>query len=290
MASHEEKYLDYSAAYTLGALDGEELSEFTAHLKSGCAICSSEVGILTEMAALLPSALRPLMVSPDLSERVLFNAQLAKVAKAHFEEAPAEAGEPALVEVKEAPKEKRQAGKSAWFSYALGGAILFMLGAFSLYVYRLSLTINDNREFIASQKAQITKLWNDLDRRETVLKVMGSRKIEIVKMAGLRADSAAYGTIFMDPEKKVAVLHIANLPLLPQDRDYQLWVFKEQKKISAGTFSLSEDWERETFYSVTPFDVSDRREIDSIAVTSEPKGGAPQPTGETYLLGKKTGQ
>ena len=61
--------------------------------RSGCAICSSEIGLLTELAALLPSALRPLMVSPDLSERVLFNAQLAKVAKAHFEAAPAEAEE-----------------------------------------------------------------------------------------------------------------------------------------------------------------------------------------------------
>ncbi len=289
MAAHQEKYLEYSATYTLGALDGDELSEFTAHLKSGCAICTAEIGLLTEIAALMPTALRPLMVSPDLSERVLFNAQLAKVAKAHFEEAPSEAEETPQAKVKDAPKEKRRAGKSSWIGYALAAAVLFMLAGFAVYVYRLSMTINDNSDYIASQKAQIRRLWDDLDRRETVLKVMGARNIEIVKMAGLKADSAAYGTIFMDPEKKVAVLHIANLPLLPQDKEYQLWLFKQQKKVSAGTFSLSEDWERETFYSVTPFDVSDRREIDSVAVTSEPKGGASQPTGETYLLGKRSG-
>jgi anti-sigma-K factor RskA len=124
---------------------------------------------------------------------------------------------------------------------------------------------------------------------ETVLKVLAARRIEIVTMAGLRAESAAYGSIFIDPQKKIAVLHVANLPILPQDKEYQLWLFKEQKKVSAGTFSLTEDWDKESFYTVTPFDVSERREIDSVAVTAEPKGGAAQPTGETYLLGKKPG-
>src|SRR5437660_5479769 len=282
--------MDYSAAYTLGALDGEELSESTSHLKSGCAICSSEIGLLTELSALLPSALRPLMVSPDLSERVLFNAQLAKVAKAHFEAAPAEAEEPSQEKAKEGPKENRERGKISWMSYALVAALLIMLSGFSLYVYRLTMTIAGDREYIAGQRTQIMRLADDLNRKEAVLSVLGARRVEVVPMSGLGVDSAAYGTLFLDPDKKLGILHVSNLPLLPQDKEYQLWIFKEAKKVSAGTFSTTDDFEKENFYTLTPLEISGRREIDSVSVTAEPKGGSTQPTGVAYLLGSKPAQ
>jgi hypothetical protein len=41
MAAEHERWLERSAIYALGALDGDELNDFQAHLGADCAICKS---------------------------------------------------------------------------------------------------------------------------------------------------------------------------------------------------------------------------------------------------------
>ena len=311
MADHDVKYLELSAVYVLGVLDGDELKEFESHLKTGCSVCRAEMSSFAEVASLLPLGLSQLPVSPELKERVMFNAGLAKVTKAFIDAAPPV--ESLSVESlgserpgKESPRQEKpraadkpparreerapRQGSRVWLSYALVAGLIVLIGGFGFYVRSLIKTIGSQDQYIAAQQAQITRLLDEAERKEAILKVFASRRVQIVSMDGLGVNPVGYGTIVWDPDRKEAVLHVSNLPKVPEGKDYQLWIIKSQKPVSAGVFAVTNDREKESFFQVRPLEVSDRREVDAFAITLEPKGGVPQPTGEMYLLGKSSPQ
>jgi anti-sigma-K factor RskA len=301
VADHDVKYLELSSVYVLGVLDGDDLKQFEAHLKTGCPVCAAEMRSFREVASVLPLGLSQLAVSPDLKERVMFNAGLAKVAKAFIDAAPPveippdealpakdvrPVDKPPVRRVELAPRERSR----SWFQYALVLGVVVLLGGFAFYVRGLFKTISSQDQYIATQQAQITRLLDEVERKEAILRIFGSRRVQIVSMDGLGVNPVGYGTIVWDPDRKEAVLHVSNLPRVPEGKDYQLWIIKAQKPVSAGVFAVTNDREKESFFQVRPLEVADRREVDAFAVTLEPKGGVPQPTGEMYLLGKSSSQ
>jgi anti-sigma-K factor RskA len=66
-----DKHTDLAALYALGALDGQELADFQAHLDAGCAECVAEVRTMEETAALLPRALPQSEPRPEVRERLM---------------------------------------------------------------------------------------------------------------------------------------------------------------------------------------------------------------------------
>jgi hypothetical protein len=56
-AMSHEKLSELCSIYALGALDGEELREFEAHLKTGCLLCGQQLVKYGEMVASIPEAL-----------------------------------------------------------------------------------------------------------------------------------------------------------------------------------------------------------------------------------------
>ena len=59
MATGHEQWLEKGNIYALGALDGQELKDFEAHLASGCAICEAYVCETRESLLLLHRAITP---------------------------------------------------------------------------------------------------------------------------------------------------------------------------------------------------------------------------------------
>lgn len=68
--SHEE-LLDLADVYALGALDGDELAEFQAHLTAGCAECQTRVRETSDAFTVLPRGIEPLK-PPDRVKSRLF--------------------------------------------------------------------------------------------------------------------------------------------------------------------------------------------------------------------------
>jgi anti-sigma-K factor RskA len=68
--NHEE-WLAQADIYTLGALDGDELTAFEAHLAAGCPDCEQQIHITREALTLLPRSLTPVAPPPRLRELVL---------------------------------------------------------------------------------------------------------------------------------------------------------------------------------------------------------------------------
>ena len=74
------------------------------------------------------------------------------------------------------------------------------------------------------------------------------------------------------------------LPTLPSDKDYQLWLIKNNTPVNAGIFSVSSQDDK--FFKIEQMADISEQSANAFAVTMEPKGGMPQPTGDMYLMGK----
>lgn len=78
------------------------------------------------------------------------------------------------------------------------------------------------------------------------------------------------------------VFTASNLPPLPAGRVYQVWVVTAQAPISAGLLTPGPGGAEQTFFATPP----DIPPPAAVAVSIEPAGGVPAPTGEIYLVGK----
>ena len=77
------------------------------------------------------------------------------------------------------------------------------------------------------------------------------------------------------------VFTASNLPPLPAGRVYQVWVVTGPAPVSAGLLNPDASGGGLTFFSTPP----DIPPPTAVAVTLEPAGGVPAPTGQFYLLG-----
>lgn len=181
------------------------------------------------------------------------------------------------------------------WAYKAAAAILLIASLTFVYVtFDLSETINsqesqitDLSQTVDTQETQITELKNQLDRQEQLLTVLSGREITLVNMNGLDPSPEGYGKILWDPDKGEAVLQLANLPAPPQDKDYQLWLIKAgENPIPAGVFNFEQP-STNLFFRVEQLNEEPSTQSNSFAVTLEPKGGVPQPTGDMFLLGQQ---
>ena len=75
MRDEHENWREQGEIYALGALDGQELREFEAHLASGCAICEASVRETRESLVLLHRTLPP--ITPSTSVKARLTEQIA---------------------------------------------------------------------------------------------------------------------------------------------------------------------------------------------------------------------
>jgi anti-sigma-K factor RskA len=101
-----------------------------------------------------------------------------------------------------------------------------------------------------------------------------------IALAALKAPPGAQGYAFVDRGAQRAVFVAANLPPLAPDKTYELWFIADGKPVPAGTFGVDASGRSGT---VTVSGVADR--VQAWAVTVEPRGGVPQPTGTMVLKG-----
>ena len=106
------------------------------------------------------------------------------------------------------------------------------------------------------------------------------RDVAVMSLTSAGA-KAPYARMFWDTARNTWILAAHNMPELRAGRTYQLWLVTKTAKISAGTFSPTngEAVVRATYPLA-------RDSLEAIAVTEEPAGGVPQPTGVPIIAGK----
>jgi hypothetical protein len=273
MTNEHNRYLGLCLPYALGRLNPRNRHFFESHLKAGCAECNKELGEIYEAMSLLPLSLPPQQAPQRLRSRVLGALGTSVRAGRTVEQ--------------RIPSPKQSPPRS-WFGYAVAFVALLIVLALGFYGNSLIGRLDSQSQQISSQQRQIVALRDDLQQKEELLNVLRSPKIDMVFMNGLAPSPAGYGKIIWDPAKRIAIFQVANLPAIPADKDYQLWIIKDKKPVSAGVFSVNNETEKENYFKVLSLEVGDKKEIDGFAVTLEPKGGLPQPSGAMYLLGNSS--
>ena len=106
--------------------------------------------------------------------------------------------------------------------------------------------------------------------------------MRIVDLAGQAGNIRARGRIFWDRSKRKWFFYVRDLPQLPADKSYQLWFVRVSgNPISAAVFNTESDGSTEKQIDVPEAVVA----LKAAAVTTEPAGGMPQPTGQFALMG-----
>jgi anti-sigma-K factor RskA len=116
--------------------------------------------------------------------------------------------------------------------------------------------------------------------RDSMISGLIGRDVAVMSLTSAGA-KAPFARMFWDTTRNTWTLAAHNMPELRSGRTYQLWLVTKTAKISAGTFSPTngEAVVRATYPLA-------RDSLEAIAVTEEPAGGMPQPTGAIVIAGK----
>jgi anti-sigma-K factor RskA len=101
-----------------------------------------------------------------------------------------------------------------------------------------------------------------------------------VDLVGEPAAPTASGRAYWSRSRGL-VFTASNLPALPPGRTYQLWVVTAQAPISAGLVRPDSSGNVSMTFQTPP----DLPQPLAMALTIEPEGGVPAPTGPRYLIG-----
>ncbi|MEK6549004.1 MAG: anti-sigma factor [Nitrospirota bacterium] len=115
---------------------------------------------------------------------------------------------------------------------------------------------------------------------EEIARIFSSPYARMATLNGTDMAKNAYAMVFVEPDTRRGFFYANNLPALPAGKTYQLWVITD-KPVSAGIFSLDRGRKGRVMIQSAP----DVATIKKFAVSMEPAGGKPQPTGSIYLAG-----
>lgn len=284
MTNHE-RFEELIPIYALGALDGDDLREVEEHLESGCSVCEELLREEERIAFLLPYSVTAPPPSSSIKERVFEKIRTSE-----------DVGERSYI-----PNSRNRIRPALWFG--LGGvalALLVLLLASNLSLRnRLrnqEIEISSLRNQSTQQSENVESLRNNLAARESELKnvkeqvarqneiaeFLQNPDVVVINLVGLQPDLKARGRVLWDTKHNEAFFYSLNLPAPPAEKTYQLWVIANNTPISAGIFNIDEKGDNVMKLKSLPSST----QIQKFAVTLEPDGGVPQPTGDMYLLGE----
>ncbi len=115
-----------------------------------------------------------------------------------------------------------------------------------------------------------------------LVNVLSAKDTETIRLASTKDGIPGSGAVVRYNKRLGTVIYSAELPKLPAEKIYQMWLVPTSgAPINAGTFladgsKRSEPWQAEVPANSQP---------KAFAVTVEPTGGVPKPTGKIILLG-----
>ena len=284
---NKQEFLDLCGAYALGALDGEELILFREAMTHADAEMKAALAEALRAADHLSLAAPEAVPSPVVKDRLMKSIR-AQAAATPERPAPRTTRAPASPGLSWRDR-LFGAGVSPRPAFALAFSLLVAVAGVFAYALSLRGALEHREAALAERDRRITALSDSLEQRDAMLEVLRAREMHLVALGGTEANPAAYGRILWDAERKTAVLQVS-LPPEPEGMDYQLWVIRDQKPVDAGVFQVaarggSPDAAPGGLYRIERLAETDVKRINAFAVTLEPKGGVPQPTGAMQLVG-----
>ena len=129
-----------------------------------------------------------------------------------------------------------------------------------------------------SQRGNTRTVGTPQDELATLLRIPN---VKAVSLTGSDMAKRAAGFLLYDSRTQKVWLYSVNLPECPTGTTYQLWAIHD-KPVSIGTFHMDTG---ETAHLLVK-KVPSFADAKTFAVSLEPSGGRPQPTGPIYLLSR----
>jgi Anti-sigma-K factor rskA/Putative zinc-finger len=315
---------DALAAEAVDALDGEERERLLAHL-AGCPACRAELEALRESAAALALAapVRPMAAarSDRVRGRLLARAvaerqaaipqgpgasvdsdDVTLVAAPPFAAPPRPADDVTVVAPAPSAPRTRAADdvtavgpappaapvipiasrrRSALLPWVAMAASLVLLLGTAVYAASMRGRLRALEEQVAAAERERGDLARQVQERDATLAAITAPASRVIEMAAARPQAPS-GRMFWDVSHNRWTFFAHHLPQTRPGREYQLWlVTADQRKISAGTFRPDPSGHAvvHATYALPA------GALAAVAVTEEPAGGVPQPTGEIVIVG-----
>jgi anti-sigma-K factor RskA len=256
---NREEIRDLAAVYALGALEGDDRVRFEALLSADdpdatVALREFEtalVGLAAESAIAPPPA-----VKAALMERVAASERPRAVAA-----------------VPVPPRRRRAVWPLVWTAALAAGIAAIAVG--------LAVSTSYERRLDALSR-EAAELRGQIDQQRQLLALVRDPSTSVVALAGLKATPAARARMLWNAPAG-GLLVAAGLPPAPPGKAYQLWAIAgKNQPVSAGVFGV--DDKGAGSLRVPP--LAGLGKVDVFAVTLEPAGGLPAPSGPMVLAGK----
>ncbi len=167
---------------------------------------------------------------------------------------------------------------------AFGLTALIAVGALAWTMGQVRTLGIQNTALAARLEQQATDnaaLTARLQQQDGALAAANSPTAQNVKLGGTETAPQAVASLRFEPDQHQGVLSVANLPRLPAGKQYQFWFFGPDGKPLPG---VAFDGAPGTPVVINADQAM--RDYVQFAVTIEPSGGLPQPSGPIALVGK----
>lgn len=237
-----------AAGYALGALDGQDLTDFEAHLAAGCARCTATLRDHAEALADLARSAPP-------------------------------AAPPARV--REAPRGGRLRWAVATAAAVVAAAALTGAYVAARYEARLGQMAREAYALRQRLEKHEATLRDQLAIYAGAVDLLRDPATQVIALRGLGPSARATGRLIWN-ERSGGHLFVANLAPAPPGMTWELWTTAAAVPRPAGVFQV--DASGKGSHRVTA--VPGGTPVTVFAVTLEPEGGSPAPTGPMALASR----
>lgn len=259
---------DKLEAYALGQLTAQESREVDEHLRD-CSTCALEARELAAVLTGIGESVPPVAPSAALRQRVL-----AAVA--------AEPQEPARFERQVGVVQQPRRRIWTFVPLAAAAVLVVVFGA-------IALRMDQTRRELVDEVSRTLALNDELRRRvqlysgqtDLALSILTAGDMREIPLTGNEAAAIAAARAYWSPTRGILVV-ADRMPVPPPGRIYQVWVIeKGGQPASAGL--LGEQSTGRGMLIVPPPKPGLSSSV-TVAVTDEPPGGLPAPSGKIFHL------
>ncbi len=252
----------------LDVLDGADRTALDAHLAE-CPACREAFADEVRTVDALGPAVPQVTPRPELRARVLDMVK-ARGQVVEFAPKPAPPAAPAFAWVP-------WLAAAAAAAVALASSVGLMRARAELADLRAELVAVETRLADADQRT--TRATAEVRVQQQALDVLSSPDLIRHSLTGVAPAEGARAQALLSLSRRTLVVSASGLPVPPPGRVYQLWAIVGTLPVSAGTFIPGADGLSRVIATVT-LDAAPA----ALAVTLEPEGGVPAPTGPKYLV------
>ncbi len=188
------------------------------------------------------------------------------------------------------------AAAAAILVFVVGITLRAITGNYQRQLNAVETTNRDLQDALARRETTNRELQDALNLREATVEqlrtvaaanqkaadVLQARDLQLVSLGKQDPQPSARGRIIWDRDHNEWHIQVFDMKPPPAGRTFELWfITPDQKKHPAGTFDVDEKGNGRHYVKVP----ENLGPIALAAITDEPMGGVPQPTGSIHLVG-----